>query len=139
MRDNWIKDITITRAPGFTTRPFYPVEGLSDKLNVIWGPNGIGKTTLAKSMRSVLWARDKSGELSVSALVKGREGEWRLELNQKRLVQRRLADNATAMLDGRTTQWRAPTGSSLTNLFRQRPAIRTSMRSSTMSYTVALI
>ncbi|MFA7540135.1 MAG: hypothetical protein WCY52_06690 [Sphaerochaetaceae bacterium] len=114
----WIKDIAIRRAPGFTERTFHPVEGLSPQLNVIWGPNGIGKTTLAKSMRSVLWARDKSGELSVSALVKGREGEWRLELNQKRLVQRRLADNATAMLDGRNDSMESSYWLSLTNLLQ---------------------
>ena len=58
----WIKDIAIRRAPGFTERTFHPVEGLSPQLNVIWGPNGIGKTTLAKCMRSVLWERDKDGE-----------------------------------------------------------------------------
>lgn len=114
----WIKDISITRAPGFTTRPFYPVEGLSDNLNVIWGPNGIGKTTLANCMRSVLWERDKSGELSVNALVRGQEGEWRLELNQKSLVQRRLADNAITILEGRNDSMESSYWLSLTDLLR---------------------
>ncbi len=97
----WIEDITIRRAPGFPERTFQPVKGLSPQLNVIWGPNGIGKTTLAKSMRSVLWERDKDGEFSVLALLKGQEGEWSLNLRHKKLVQTRLADNATAELVGR--------------------------------------
>ncbi len=114
----WIKDISITRAPGFVTRRFYPVEGLSSQLNVIWGPNGIGKTTLAKCMRSVLWQRDKSGELTVTALVEGDRSNWRLDLSQKNLVQRRLSDNTIAELAGRNDSMESSYWLSLTDLIR---------------------
>ncbi len=114
----WIKDISIRRAPGFTERTFHPVENLSPQLNVIWGPNGIGKTTLAKSMRSALWERDKSGELSVNALLQGQEGEWRLDLRQKKLVQTRLEDNAVAELVGRNDSLESSYWLSLSNLLQ---------------------
>lgn len=50
------RSVAIREMPGFPVEEGFQVAGLQDGLNVVWGPNGIGKSTLARAMRLLLWA-----------------------------------------------------------------------------------
>lgn len=95
------KEIDIEQSPGFPRGKFPPVTDLSESLNIIWGPNGVGKTTLANSMRSVLRPTKGTEDYRVRALLQGPDSQWHLFLDGKNLQQRRLEDNQLTTLPGR--------------------------------------
>lgn len=49
-----LRQLNVERMPGFTRRGF-SIAGLSMGINVIWGPNGSGKTTACLAIRHLLW------------------------------------------------------------------------------------
>jgi uncharacterized protein YhaN len=101
-----IKDITIERTPGFPFGKFPEVTGLTKALNVIWGPNGIGKTTLAQALHSMIWKSRIPDTLEAGALIgSGSENdEWRSSVQQGNIKQIRLADNQQMPLPGRNDE-----------------------------------
>ena len=72
------------RAPGFQ------VEGLAPGINVIFGPNASGKTTLARSMETILWPDAPALERSelVGTLRLGGH-QWRVDVEGDRVRQER--------------------------------------------------
>lgn len=72
------------RAPGFQ------VEGLAPGINVIFGPNASGKTTLARSMETILWPDAPALERSelVGTLRLGGH-QWRVEVEGNRVREER--------------------------------------------------
>jgi len=46
--------INIIRAPGFSP-PGFSVEGLKPQINIIYGPNAAGKTTIARALSYLIW------------------------------------------------------------------------------------
>jgi len=73
-----LRRLAIDRLPGID-EPF-ALEGLGDGLHVIVGPNGIGKSSLCRATRALLWSDlGPEGYMAASALF-DREGEqWRVE------------------------------------------------------------
>ncbi|MFA5545381.1 MAG: AAA family ATPase [Sphaerochaetaceae bacterium] len=96
----WIEQITIERTPGFP-KGFPPIEKFSDALNVIWGPNGVGKTTLANALRSLLWNTAEHTTYAASAVVQGDSETWSVVRDRKVLRQTRIKDNQEMPLPGR--------------------------------------
>ena len=72
-----IRNVHVGKAPGFSRRSFPSVEGLRPGLNIVWGANSVGKTTLAQCMRELLWAsRESAYEAEADVEVEG--AHWKL-------------------------------------------------------------
>ncbi len=70
-----LRRLTISRLPGIDA-PF-TVEGLSDGINVIVGPNGIGKSSLCRALRHLIWPKESSRQsTSARALFEDDQGQW---------------------------------------------------------------
>ncbi|MDF1566267.1 MAG: AAA family ATPase, partial [Deltaproteobacteria bacterium] len=70
----WIRSLHLRDAPGLEPLSH---ETLQPGVNVIWGPNASGKSTMARALRS-LFARGPGGPARVTAIVE--EGRGRHEL-----------------------------------------------------------
>ncbi len=99
-----VKDVTVERAPGFLRGRFPEVKGLSAALNVIWGPNGIGKTTLGQTLRSLVWKTHSPESLEARAAIETEGEQWSAAIQRHTLVQTRLADNQQMQLPGRNDE-----------------------------------
>lgn len=87
------KSVRIARSAGFASGSFPSLDQFGDGLNVVWGANAAGKSTLARAMRSLLWKKARDPELEASATLSTPDGEWSLETNCGELRQTRLRDN----------------------------------------------
>jgi len=79
-----LRKLSIKRLPGID-RPF-ELEQLGDGLNLIVGPNGIGKSRLCAAVRELLWHERgvKDGGLVASAVFEHEDGVWRVERDGSR-------------------------------------------------------
>ncbi|HLO65517.1 MAG TPA: AAA family ATPase [Holophaga sp.] len=67
--------VRISEAPGFHPGEYPGLDSFAPGLNVVWGPNGTGKTTLANALRGLLW-KDRRDSLRASASLVFEEGPW---------------------------------------------------------------
>ncbi len=66
--------------PGFKENAGFGIENLSDGINVIYGPNGSGKTTAARAMNALLWP-DLSPEPSeVTGFFSADDTAWQVTI-----------------------------------------------------------
>ncbi|MBI9093727.1 MAG: hypothetical protein JEY71_02485 [Sphaerochaeta sp.] len=100
----WLKHMTLHKSPGFAMGTFPPVEKLGEHLNVIWGPNAVGKSTLSRAMRALIWGNTSSDEVEAEGLLGTPDSEWSLALSRGKLIQTRLRDNQTIPLPGRNDE-----------------------------------
>ncbi|MDY0290020.1 MAG: hypothetical protein RBR15_14440 [Sphaerochaeta sp.] len=100
----WLKRIQLHKSPGFEAGTFPPVDDLGEHLNVIWGPNAVGKSTLTRAMRSLIWGGRSNSEVEVTGLLKADESPWNLTLSNGRLHQKRLSDDQELLLPGRNDE-----------------------------------
>ncbi len=79
-----LRKLSIDRLPGID-RPF-ELDRLGNGLNVIIGPNGIGKSRLCAAVRALLWPerRVKDGRLVASAVFEHENELWRVERDGSR-------------------------------------------------------
>ena len=103
-RKAWIKSIRVHKSPGFEAGTFPPIQELGEHLNIIWGPNGVGKSTLTRAMRALIWKSGVSKEVEASASLQTDESLWDLSLANGRLRQIRLADDQETSLPGRNDE-----------------------------------
>ncbi len=96
----WLKTIILHKSPGFASGTFPPVEKLGEHLNVIWGPNAVGKSTLGRAMRALIWEHKASGAVEAEGILQTPDSDWNLSLSQGKLTQTRLRDNQTIRLPG---------------------------------------
>jgi energy-coupling factor transporter ATP-binding protein EcfA2 len=99
-----IKEILVERAPGFQRSRFPEIKTLTSSLNVIWGPNGIGKTTLAKSLFSLLWKQNRAEKFEVVGNLACEDELWKSEVREGSLTQIRLSDDQKIALPGRNDE-----------------------------------
>ena len=91
----------LLRSPGFSSPPFGTLDGFSSGLNILYGPNGIGKSTLIRAMRALL-AQTVDGHLMDSeATVKSGEEGWALSRVHGELSQVRVESGEHTTLPGR--------------------------------------
>lgn len=96
---------SLFRAPGFPSHTFPDLRSLHGGLNVVHGPNGVGKTTMVRTMRGLLFASDCPKNLEAEALVMSGGQTWHLSLSQGRLVQKRLDTGEEIRLPGRNDEY----------------------------------
>lgn len=97
----WLKKITIDKSPGFSYGAFPPLDELGEHLNIVWGPNGVGKSTLARAMRALIWKYKGSESIEAKGHLIGPDSAWQVTHTQGTLVQTRLSDNQDQPLLGR--------------------------------------
>ncbi len=100
----WLKRITLRKSPGFAQDTFPPVEDLGEHLNVIWGPNAVGKSSLSRAMRALIWEKTANAAVEAEAVLQAPDTEWSLSLSQGKLTQIRLKDNQIIRLSGRNDE-----------------------------------
>lgn len=97
----WIKEAVLHRTPGFGVGTFPPVQDFSEGLNVVWGPNGVGKSSLSRGLCSLLWDKRATSSVEAEGRLETPDGPWHLSLSQGSLKQIRLSDNQDTALPGR--------------------------------------
>lgn len=103
-RKFWLTDVRVHMSPGFDSGTFPPVEELGEHLNVIWGPNGVGKSTLTRAMRSLIWNGRAHRDVEARGTLQSPGSAWDLSLANGKLRQTRLSDNQEIMLPGRNDE-----------------------------------
>ncbi|MCB9904716.1 MAG: AAA family ATPase [Planctomycetes bacterium] len=71
------RDLRLDRAPGVT--PGLSLEDCGPGLNVVVGPNGIGKSTLSRAARAALWRSEPFERSHLHGRVVARGEEWTVE------------------------------------------------------------
>ncbi|AEV28700.1 hypothetical protein SpiGrapes_0874 [Sphaerochaeta pleomorpha str. Grapes] len=97
----WIKEAVLHRTPGFGVGTFPPIRDFSEGLNVVWGPNGVGKSSLSRGLCSLLWDKQAASSVEAEGTLETPDGQWHLNLFQGTLKQTRLRDNQDTSLPGR--------------------------------------
>ena len=79
-----LRKLIIDRLPGIDRS--FELNQLGDGLNLIVGPNGIGKSRLCAVVRALLWRERsiKGGGLSASAVFEHQNETWRVERDGSR-------------------------------------------------------
>ncbi|ADY13413.1 AAA family ATPase [Sphaerochaeta globosa] len=96
---------SLFRAPGFPSHTFPDPPPFHSGLNVVYGPNGVGKTTLVRSLRSLLYATEQQKNVEAEATLVSGEQRWHLSLSQGKLVQKRLDTGEQTLLPGRNDEY----------------------------------
>lgn len=76
--------LEVLRAPGFEKGGF-SVGELSPGINVIYGPNASGKTTMARAIQTLLWAqRPELGRAELVGHLRAEQTHWRVGFDRGR-------------------------------------------------------
>jgi uncharacterized protein YhaN len=75
-----IEELDIVRAPGFTSEGF-SVDGVSDGINIVHGPNAAGKTTIARCIEWLFWPDSADTHATVNGNLSLNGEAWRVELH----------------------------------------------------------
>lgn len=101
-----LSSITIARAPGFGANQFPVIEEFSDSLNIIYGPNGVGKSTLLRNLRALIYQRETETRSEAYGRLRIGEDVWELERSGKVVKQLRQRDGAIIDLPGVNEEFR---------------------------------
>lgn len=76
----WIASLSLHHFAGVRPSTGFTLDGLSPGLNLIYGPNGCGKSTTAAALRALLWSRDRENSYALlEAEVRRGPHAWILE------------------------------------------------------------
>lgn len=100
----WLKNITLRKSPGFDLGSFPPIKKLGKYLNIVWGPNAVGKSTLSRAMRFLIWKCPNSDSVEADATIDTPDSPWNLSISRGHLRQLRLSDNQELRLPGRNDE-----------------------------------
>lgn len=99
-----LKSIRLHKSPGFEAGSFPGIKKIGEYLNIIWGPNAVGKSTLTRAMRSLIWNGKNNKEVEVEGILQTPSSDWNLSFFQGVLRQTRLIDNQEIRLPGRNDE-----------------------------------
>lgn len=89
------------RALAFPSDTFPNPETFGEHLNVIIGPNGVGKTTFVRMLRSLLNETKDKDLFEAEANLEVGGKQWRAELSRSKLIQQNLTTGESVQLPGR--------------------------------------
>ncbi|MFB6262849.1 MAG: ATP-binding protein [Bradymonadaceae bacterium] len=93
-----VEDVEVDRLRGFDGRGFL-LEELSSALNVVYGPNASGKTTLGVALERLLWPRELTdGRQRLRGTYRLGADRWRVEIDGPRLTRHHASDAAPPTL-----------------------------------------
>ena len=101
-----LTSITIARAPGFGANMFPVIEEFGDSLNIIYGPNGIGKSTLLRNLRALIYRRETGTRSEAYGRLRIGTEVWELERSGNALKRLRQRDGAIIDLPGVNEEFR---------------------------------
>ena len=79
-----IEALTLRRAPGIEGG--FDVTGLCAGVNVVYGPNASGKTTLARAITALLWPRSADTLTTLNGAFPLNGADWRVTLDAGRVT-----------------------------------------------------
>ncbi|GAB3022405.1 SMC family ATPase [Natronobiforma cellulositropha] len=88
-----IEDLDIVRAPGFESGGFQATD-LSGGINVVYGPNASGKTTMARSLQDLLWPGEARAGSSLVGRLSLNGDEWRVRTDESGVAYQRNGQEA---------------------------------------------
>ena len=82
----FFRKIDIIRMPGFRP-PGFSVENLNPEINIIYGPNATGKTTLFKAFSYLMWPKKLAGEyVTLQGDFNINQSQWYVEIDSGRIM-----------------------------------------------------
>ncbi|MGE4584565.1 MAG: AAA family ATPase [Sphaerochaeta sp.] len=96
---------SLLKAPGFGSHFFPTLTFPPHGLQIIYGPNGVGKTTLMRSLRSLLATTGEEQDLEAEAVFSVDQELWNLSLSEGKLVQTQLSNGQEARIPGRNDEY----------------------------------
>lgn len=82
----FFESIQVRRAAAFQP-PGFSVTDLVPGINIIYGPNASGKTTLASSLETLLWPQNPAlKDAELLGFIRHGEHTWRVEIEDKRVL-----------------------------------------------------
>lgn len=78
-----VSRLRILRAPGFEVEGFR-VPDLDPGVNLIHGPNAVGKTTMARALQTLLWPESRQSSVRLFGEVSVGAQSWRVEIEPDR-------------------------------------------------------
>lgn len=90
------RHLEIRRAPGFTNGAF-SLEELSPGINLIFGPNGVGKTTTADALKMLLWPElARKARAAVAGRLEIESDTWHVDVDISRIQYQREGQESAA-------------------------------------------
>lgn len=89
------EELQLLRAPGFETDGFV-VEDLCGGINVVYGPNAAGKSTLARCVQWLCWPETADERASLVGSLSLNSDRWRVEVDRGRASHQRDGKEANA-------------------------------------------
>ncbi|MEX2606235.1 MAG: AAA family ATPase [Kiritimatiellia bacterium] len=74
----WIHSITLRQFAGVDPDHAFTLSELSSGINIIFGPNGCGKSTTGRAVRHLLWPEPQSEYTDLQATVRREDDQWLL-------------------------------------------------------------
>ena len=75
-----VRELELRRAPGLGSDTVHLAD-LADGVTVCYGPNAIGKTTVARTIEAILWPAAVDGAIHAVATLSLGDERWRIELD----------------------------------------------------------
>ncbi len=74
----WVEELEIRHFAGVRPQHAFHLEKLSPGINIIYGPNGCGKSTTAKAIQHLLWPDAKAEFSELNSKIHWKQDQWNL-------------------------------------------------------------
>ena len=113
----WVQSLEIGEFAGVTPDSAFTLKNLSPGINIIYGPNGCGKSTSARAIQALLWPKTSSEYRDIAAVIQRDHTQWQLNC-RGRDVQCFVDGQASALPAWSSSETRNRYHWSLQNLLR---------------------
>lgn len=74
----WVDRLDIRQFAGVSPDSAFTLKDLSPGINIIYGPNGCGKSTTARAIQALLWPKPSTEYRDIAAIVRRNAESWQL-------------------------------------------------------------